>query len=138
MNIPTLKKLLHQDRLERAIKRATYLIRITLFVCISISILFVITIIASGGNFDYPPTSFLKTIPIIIIYFGFYSLLYGTIPVIFIMIIIGLFYRYRKQTASQLLKTELRLLIINIIVVLIAATILAIQYFKQTSIYQPG
>ena len=129
MNKSSIKSILHQDTLEIVINKGSYLIKIGLLICISISILLLLTIIVNSGLLHYDSDSLSDMIAIIIVYIGFYSFLYGTIPATLLIIVIKLYYSYTKKSISNFLKINITFLIINISLILVAATIMTILHF---------
>lgn len=131
MDFASIKNILHHDKLEIFIKKITFLIRTVLFICILISTASLITTLVTGGQFDYGPDLFnyADGIAIILFFSGFYAFIWGTIPSLFLVIAIGLDNKYRTKPNLQPIKTEIRLLIVNIIIVLIIAVIMIVQYF---------
>jgi len=124
--------MLDQDRVEMIIKRLTALIRIVLFICIALSTFGLISVIIKGGQFDWGSGTFtyLDGIAIITVFAAFYSIIYGTIPALFILIAIKLDNKFRRKTTTQEIRTETRLLLLNFATLLLAATILTIKYFQ--------
>ena len=129
MNKSSIKSILHQDTLEIVINKGSYLIKIGLLICISISILLLLTIIVNSRLLHYDSDSLSDMIAIIIVYIGFYSFLYGTIPATLLIIVIKLYYSYTKKSISNFLKINITFLIINISLILVAATIMTILHF---------
>jgi hypothetical protein len=59
----------------------------------------------------------------------FYSVIWGSIPSMFLLIAIALDNRYRKKTRVQPLKTEIKLLTINTALILVAVIIIGLIRF---------
>lgn len=125
------KHTLAPDKLNLIIKRLTALLRIILIICISLSIASLVTIIITGAQFDGGSDTFtyLDGIAIISVFAGFYSLCYGTFPAMFVLIAIYFHNRLNKNDSFQPIKTEAKLLILNMIIVLMAGSVMAFKYY---------
>jgi hypothetical protein len=116
MTLTFIRHLLSGDNLNKIIGRVTFLIRIALKICISLFVIILAITPITSGDAD-------NNIEAFFFFSAFYSIIWGTIPSIFLLIAIALDNRYRKKPGLQPLKTEVKLLAINIIIILVTVTI---------------
>ena len=111
--------LTYRDNLDRAIEKVTFLVRVALIICISLFVIILVLTPFTEGNADnYVETFFFFS--------GFYSVVWVTIPSIFLLTAITLDNRYRTKARKQPIRIEVRLLIVNIIIILIAIAIIGL------------
>jgi hypothetical protein len=115
MSLNSVQHLLTLDNLDRIIGKVTFLVRIVLTICTLLSaIILAITPFTNGEANSH--------IEVFFFFSAFYSVIWGTIPSMFLLIAIALDNRYRKKTRLHPLRTEVKLLTANIIIILIAVT----------------
>jgi len=68
---------------------------------------------------------------VLVFFSTFYSIIWGTIPSMFLLIAIALDNKYRKKRKMQPLRTEVRLLIINIGIILVAVVIIGLTRLNK-------
>lgn len=104
------------DNPDRIITKVIFLIRVALVVCIFLSaVALAMTPFASGEPDKIGAFFFFAT---------FYSFIWGTIPSIFLLTAITIDNSLRRKTRLQPIRTEVKLLITNIAIILIAVTII--------------
>jgi hypothetical protein len=113
VKISSIRKSLTTENLDRLILRVTLLIRFVLMICILLSSIVVVIIAIKDYWTD-------DRILALLFFATFYSVLWGTLPAVLTLIAISLDNRFRKKQRLQPLRTEVRLLIVNIAVLLIA------------------
>jgi hypothetical protein len=130
MNWHRIRNIINQDWINAVVGRLTILIRAVLIVCIFISLLGLITIVIKRGDFDMENDAFtfIDGVVYIIIIATFYSIVYGTIPGILLLIAIYLDNRFRRKVIIQPVRFEIQLLLINLVIVLFASLFMAIKY----------
>jgi hypothetical protein len=101
------------------ILRVTFLARVALVICILISAIMLTITPFTNGNAD---TNF----EVLVFFSTFYSIIWGTIPSMLLLIAIALDNKYRKKARVQPLKTEVKLLTTNIIIILVAVIIISL------------
>jgi hypothetical protein len=109
----SIQQSLTRENLDHLIRRVTLLIRMVLMICILISSIDLIIIAIK----DYWSDDHITTL---FFFVTFYSVLWGTLPSALTLIAISLDNRFRKKQRLQPLRTEVRLLIVNIVILLIA------------------
>lgn len=119
MSLTSIRHLLNWDNLDRAMGYLTFLVRIALIICILLSAAFLTIAPFTDGDAD-------NSIKAFFFFATFYSVIWGTIPSMFLLIAIVLDNRYRKKTRPQPVKVEIKLLIINIVIILFSIMIIGI------------
>jgi hypothetical protein len=109
----SIQQSLTRENLDLLIRRVTLLIRVVLMICILISSIDLIIIAIQ----DYWSDDHITTL---FFFVTFYSVLWGTLPSALTLIAISLDNRFRKKQRLQPLRTEVRLLIVNIVILLTA------------------
>jgi uncharacterized membrane protein len=97
----------------------TFLVRVALIICISLFIVILVLTPFTEGNAD-------NNIEVFFFFSAFYSVIWVTIPSIFLLAAITLDNRYRTKARKQLTRIEVKLLIVNIIIILIAAGVIGL------------
>ena|SRR5687768_9659305 len=119
MGLTSIIHLLRVDNLDKIIRKVTLLVRVALIVCILLSaIILVLTPFATGEAESNIEAGFF--------FLGFYSITWGTIPSMILLIIIALDNRYRKKPTLQPIRIEVKLLTVNVIVILIVVTMIGL------------
>ena len=96
--------------LNRIVGKAAFLVRIVLIACISIAaVTLALTSFASGEP---------DNIGAFLLFLVFYSILWGTVPSMVLIVAIALDNKYRKKTMVQPIRTEVKLLAIDIAIIL--------------------
>lgn len=115
-----LDKLFYKDELNRTIKKITLLIRIILGMCIFVSIGFLCIVVTTKGNIDDNSLGAFFALS------TFYSFIWAAFPSLLLLIAITIDNKLRRKTSSQSIKAEAILLFINLIIILIAGTLIQI------------
>jgi hypothetical protein len=112
------RHLLKRDNLNRIIGKVTFSIRVALVACIFLSAAALIMTSFANGEPDNIGAFFFFAV--------FYSIIWGTIPSMVLLILITLDNRYRKKTRLQPTRTEVKLLIINIAIILMTVLVIGL------------
>ncbi|MEZ4800285.1 MAG: hypothetical protein R2809_11030 [Flavobacteriales bacterium] len=115
----TFEVLLRSVNLDLILSKVTSLIRIALLICILIAviILFFTPFLTGESNNNIVAGFF---------YLGFYSVIWGTIPSMILLIAIALDNKYRFKPKLQPIRTEVRFLTANVIIILLVATLIGL------------
>jgi hypothetical protein len=115
------RHLLNDANLDRVIRHVVFLIRVVLIICIFLSAIALTLAPFTRAEPDNIGAFFFFSV--------FYSIIWGTIPSIFLLTSIRLDNKYRKKARLQPLTSEVKLLVINIaiILILIAMTIIVLR-----------
>jgi hypothetical protein len=115
------RHLLNDANLDRVIRHVVFLIRVVLIICIFLSAIALTLAPFIRAEPDNIGAFFFFSV--------FYSIIWGTIPSIFLLTSIRLDNKYRKKARLQPLTSEVKLLVINIaiILILIAMTIIVLR-----------
>ena len=112
------ENIVEQGKVDRIIGRVTILIRVALAVCVLISFAGLIISPFSSGEPDNIGAFFFFAV--------FYSIIWGTVPSMCLLMAITLDNRYRSKLRLQPTRTEFKLLIANVIILLVTIAIVGL------------
>lgn len=119
MSLTSIRHLFTLHNLDRIIVKVTFSVRVALVICIVISAAMLTIAPFTNGDAD-------NHLEVLVFFSTFYSIIWGTIPSMFLLIAIALDNRYRKKTRVQPLSTEVKLLTINVAIILVAVIIIGL------------
>jgi hypothetical protein len=115
MSLTSIRHLLNENNLDKLTGGITFIVRIALTLCILLfAAILIIMPFANGGGAN--------NIEAFFFFSAFYSIIWGTIPSMLLLAAIALANRYRMKRTLQPLKTEVKLLVINIVGIFVTVT----------------
>jgi hypothetical protein len=116
MSLNSIRHLLNRDHLDKIIKRLTFFVRIVLIVCILLIVVILMVMPFTNSDID-------NNIDAFFFFSAFYSFIWGTIPSMIFLSVISFYNKYSKKTSVQPIRTEVKLVAINIIIILVTVSI---------------
>jgi hypothetical protein len=119
------------EQVQALTKKCTFIIRIILFISTSLAAISLITLIFTGGKMVYfYPDTILEGITSIIIMTTLYFVIFLTIPSLILLMALWLGNKYRNELFLLSLKIEIKLFVINTIVLLLDAGLIVLENIK--------
>lgn len=124
MKQPSLQRFFDSDNIDKIIMKMMLLLRIALIICISIFTIALTVALFSRSDFR-------DRVDIFIVFFAaFYSVIWVTVPSMFLLTAIIVDNKFRKKTRIQPVKTEIKLLYLNIILILATVAVVKLVKFE--------
>ena len=130
MTLSNLRKIFSPEGISSLIEKCMFIVRLILIICSLFAAISLLMILFTDGKITYFPKNILEGITLIILMTTFYSMIFGTIPSMIFLIAIWIGKKLGIHYFLQPIKTAIKLLLTNIIIILIDVGLVALYNYN--------